>query len=183
MKKLMLIFVLMGFTGCATSSVQTGPTYLDWETGKQKYDAKVVLADTGLFTPSTADTLMMECLPPAPFTGTGRMHVPESFVEGEDLEGEELLAESRCRVQAKAHDYQTGSASSFIAPVIGSVAWYYGMKKMGEGVGKSGAQNTNTTDSNNTDNSKDFSSNDNYNQPKFDIDNDPEINIDIGGCD
>jgi len=54
-----IIVSMLFLTGCATSSVQTGPTYKDWETGKNKFDAKIVLADTGFFTPSTADALML----------------------------------------------------------------------------------------------------------------------------
>jgi len=138
MKKLLLVSVLMVFTGCATSSVQTGPAYMDWETGKKKFDAKVVLADTSFFAPSTADTLMMECIPDLSIVAidpnTGDRRVVEN-----NLEDEELLATSRCRVQnAIAHDTTTGAGASFVAPVVRSAAIAYGAHQIGKGIGRSG---------------------------------------------
>lgn len=121
-------------TGCATSSLQTGPPYKDWKTGEKKFDAKIVLSDTSFFAPSSSDTVMLECKPPK-FTPT-------------ELENEQLLAESRCQVQADiAHDSTTGAAASFVAPVLNSTALYLGMEKLGKGIGRSGDQTTNTDNS------------------------------------
>ena len=149
MKKLYLLFVLMVFTACATSSVKTGPTYLDWKTGKKKFDAKIVLADTGFFTPSTADTLIKECLSPEPFIATD-VDTGERHVTPNDLEDEELLAVSRCQLQADiAHDSTTGAAASFVAPVLNSAAIAYVGHEMGKGIGKSGDRTNVTNNSSN----------------------------------
>jgi len=169
MKKFILIFVLMVFTGCATSSLQTGPPYKDWETGKKKFDAKIVLADTGFLTPSTADTLILECQPPEPFIATdvdtGKRHVTPN-----DLEGEELLEVSRCKLQTNAHDTQTGAAASFVAPVLRSVAIGYVGHEVGKGIGNSGDRtsvNNNSSNENKNKNknfNKNENENDNYNK-------------------
>jgi len=174
MNKFTFLFIMGIFlTGCATSSLQTGHIYKDMETGKEKYNAKEVLADTGFFTPSTADAIRLECFTPEPFVvtdvATGERHVTPN-----DLEGEELFAESRCQIVAEAHDYQTGAASSFVAPVIGSVAHYYGMKKMGEGIGKSGDQTTNTNISRNKNENENENENENYNK-NYNKKNGPEV--------
>lgn len=137
MKKFSLVFVLMLFSGCATSSIQTGPTYMDWETGKKKFDAKVVFADTSLFAPSSSDTLMLECLSPETVV-TKDLYTGETHFPSNDLENEELLAESRCRGQnVIAHDTTTGAAASFVAPVLRSAAIAYGAHEIGKGIGKS----------------------------------------------
>lgn len=154
MKKLILIPALLLFTGCATSSVQTGPTYLDWQTGKKKFDAKIVLADTGLFTPSTADTLLKECLPPVSVIGTDP-GTGERRVVQNDLEDEELLAVSRCQAQADiAHDTNAGAAASFVAPVLNSAAIAYVGHELGKGIGKSGDRTTNSNSSSNKNSQK-----------------------------
>lgn len=151
MKKLILLLIAgMFFTGCATSSVQTGPAYLDWNSGKKKFDAKIVLADTGLFTPSTADTLMLECLPTVSVVAIDP-NTGERRVVANDLEDEELLAESRCQIQADIeHDATAGAAASFIAPVLNSAALAYVGHEIGKGIGKSGDRTTNSNNSRNT---------------------------------
>lgn len=167
MKKFILIFVLMVLTGCATSSVQTGPTYMDWDSGKKKFDAKVVLADTSFFAPSTADTLMLECMPNVSVVAIDAVTGERSVVEN-NLEDEELLAESRCRVQVKiAHDSTTGAAASFIAPVLRTGAMAYGAHKIGEGIGNSGDQITST----------DNSSDNNYSNSNSEADSESEAEI------
>ena len=149
-----IILFMLFLTGCATSSLQTGPTYMDWETGKKKFDAKIVLADTGLFTPSSADTLMRECLVPEPFTATD-VETGERNVSPNDLEGEELLAESRCRPQAEiAHDATACAAASFITPVLNSAAIAYVGHEIGKGIGKSGDRTTNSNSSSNKNSQK-----------------------------
>lgn len=154
MKKFILLFISMVFTGCSTVSTQLGPQYKDWESGQKKYDAKIVFADTGLFTPSTADTLMLECLPPEPFVatdvGTGERHVTPN-----DLEGEDLLAVSRCQLQADiAHDATAGAAAGFIAPVLNSAAIAYVGHEIGKGMGKSGDRTNVTNNSSNENEAK-----------------------------
>ena len=166
MKTIILIVIALFSTGCATSSLQTGPPYKDWETGKKKFDAKIVLADTGFFTPSTADSLILECVPPEPFIATdvdtGKRHVTPN-----DLEGEELLEVSRCQLQTViAHDTQTGAAASFVAPVLNSAAMVGGAYFIGKGIGDSGDQTTNTNNSRNDNENENENENENDNENK-----------------
>lgn len=145
--RLVLILIVGSFfVGCAGVDTLTGPTYLDWESGKPKFDAKVVYKNPGVFVPSGSDTHSLGCIPPAPFVATdpdGTQHI-----ELVTVKDEELLAVSKCQQTAKVkHDIASPVASGFIAPVLNSVSNAYIGHEIGKGIGNSGDRNTFTDNS------------------------------------
>jgi len=144
-----------------------------WNPVKRNLTQRLSWQTLVFFTPSTADTLLKECFPPEPFIATD-VATGERHVTPNDLEGEELLAVSRCQPQGDiAHDSTAGAAASFVAPVLNSVAIGYVGHEIGKGIGNSGDRTSvnNNSSNENKNKNKNFNKNENENENENENDN------------
>ena len=117
MKKLIILVVLVVIGGCASTTVQKTPSFLNGDTGKETNFTTMTLTEVNAFAPTTSVKFVLQC----------------------EVNGEKDLSKTRCvPSNAGRQDSAPGVVSGFGGAVINSAAIVGGAYLMGKGIAKSG---------------------------------------------
>ena len=133
MRKITLLMILSLFAvGCVSGSMIPSPTF--HQNGVKKFVVEIHATNTNGFAPSTDSSYYLECEGEAP--------PMEVYTDQPETE----LGECQ-PVRGRNHDAASGAMQGFVAPVLDSASYAYGMNRIGKGIGDSGDNTTNNNSS------------------------------------